>query len=289
VIKTVLVPASGSSTDDAVFATALAAARALTAHLDFYHVALSTGQAAVRAPHVDFCIGEALPAALQVVRDDTARLSEEAVRHFHAFRARHALDLRDTPERALTVSASFLEEKDYAQDRLRFHALHSDLVVLGRPSHTDYLPPHLIEDLLVGCGRPILIAPDYSPKTLPGTVVVGWKETAHCARALAAAYPFLQKAEKVILLNIIEDGVDLSEALEHLAQRLQWHGIHAETQSMAGTSRTIAKELARAAAGLHADLLVVGAYSHRHLREEIFGGVTQSLLEYADLPVFMMY
>ena len=35
-IKTILVPASGSSTDEPVFATALAAARALAAHLDFY-------------------------------------------------------------------------------------------------------------------------------------------------------------------------------------------------------------------------------------------------------------
>jgi hypothetical protein len=41
----------------------------------------------------------------------------------------------------------------------------------------------------MGCGRPILIAADYSPQTLSGTVVVGWKETPQCARALGAAYP----------------------------------------------------------------------------------------------------
>jgi hypothetical protein len=63
-IKTILVPASGSATDDPVFATALAAARPLAAHLEFYHVHLSATEAAVRAPHVDFCVGAALPLAL---------------------------------------------------------------------------------------------------------------------------------------------------------------------------------------------------------------------------------
>jgi hypothetical protein len=35
----------------------LAAARPLAAHLEFYHIHLSATEAAVRAPHVDFCVG----------------------------------------------------------------------------------------------------------------------------------------------------------------------------------------------------------------------------------------
>ncbi len=288
-IKTILVPASGSSTDEPVFATALAAARALTAHLDFYHIHLSEGEAVVRAPHADFCMGAALPATLQYIREDTSRLSEAAMVHFKAFCHRHEIDIRETPERALAVSASFLEENSDARDRLMFHARHSDLVVLGRPSHLDYLPSLLIEDLLMGCGRPILIAPDYSPKTMTGTMVVGWKETAHCARALSAAYPLLEKAEKVILLNMIEGEAGMPQSLEHLARRLKWHGISAETRSLASASRPLAQKLSSAAIDLHADLLVVGGYGHRRLREVVFGGVTQSLLEQASVPVFMMH
>ena len=37
-IKTILVPATGNQTDDAVFTSALTAARAFNAHLDFLHV-----------------------------------------------------------------------------------------------------------------------------------------------------------------------------------------------------------------------------------------------------------
>ena len=59
-IRTILVPTSGSSTDLSVFATALAAARPLAAHLDFYHVCLTCGAAAPHEPHLDFAIGRAL-------------------------------------------------------------------------------------------------------------------------------------------------------------------------------------------------------------------------------------
>ncbi len=42
-IKTILVPATGNQTDDAVFTSALAVARAFDAHLDFLHVRVDAG------------------------------------------------------------------------------------------------------------------------------------------------------------------------------------------------------------------------------------------------------
>jgi nucleotide-binding universal stress UspA family protein len=41
------------------------------------------------------------------------------------------------------------------------------------------------------------------------------------------------------------------------------------------------------AAAFGADLLVMGAYGHSHLREWMFGGVTRTVLYEADLPVLM--
>jgi nucleotide-binding universal stress UspA family protein len=287
-IRTIFVPTSGSFTDEPVFATALAAARALAAHVDFYHVRVSADQAA-HAPRVDLCVGAALPVALQVLGENTEHLSEVARAHVTAFCDRHAMAVREMPERMPSVSASFLEEQDHARDRMVFHARHSDLVVMGRPSHIDYMPSCLIEDILMECGRPILIAPDYSPKTLTGTVVVGWKEAPNCARALSAAYPLLAQAGKVILLNLAERGAGIPASLEHLAQRLKWHGMSVETQNVASSAHSLTYEVSRAADELHADLLVVGGFGHRRLRETLLGGVTQSLLKHAGLPVFMMH
>ena len=121
------------------------------------------------------------------------------------------------------------------------------------------------------------------------TVVVGWKETPQCARALSAAYPLLRQAQNVILLNVIEGGCGIHESLEHLAQQLKWHNMSVETHSITNTAPIASQGVGRAAADLGADLLVVGAYGRRHLREVLFGGVTQSLLEHASMPVLMMH
>jgi nucleotide-binding universal stress UspA family protein len=223
-----------------------------------------------------------------VLSDDTQRLSEAAREHMQAFCAQNGIEIRERPEYGYGVSASFMEENDYGCERLMLLARHSDLVVFGRRSHIDYLPSFLLEDTLLGCGRPILVAPDYAPKTLLGTVVVGWKETPQCARALNAAYPLLRHAQKVILLNVIESGSGIHDSLDHLAQRLKWHNMTVETHTIPSTALVATDRVGRAAAELQADLLVVGAYGHRRLRETLFGGVTQSLLEHASMPVLMM-
>jgi nucleotide-binding universal stress UspA family protein len=35
-------------------------------------------------------------------------------------------------------------------------------------------------------------------------------------------------------------------------------------------------------------MIVMGAYGHSRLRERVFGGVTASILEDCDVPVFLM-
>jgi len=56
-MKSILVPTSGSDTDEPVFATALAAAQPFSAHLRFVHVRVSAGRAALHTPHVEFARG----------------------------------------------------------------------------------------------------------------------------------------------------------------------------------------------------------------------------------------
>lgn len=289
-IKLIFVPVSGSPADMAVFATALAVARPLAAHLDFYHVCLSTGEAAANTPHLDFCVGSALPEAMNLVRTEEEQLSASAVMHFKDFCRKYSVDISETPPISGGVSASWLEENDGTPGQLVFHARHSDLVVLGRPHHGDYMPPMLLEDLLIGCGRPIVIAPDAPPETVTGTIVVGWNETPESARALGAAYPLLEKAQHVVLLSIADEDSGSLASLTHLAQKLKWHGITVDPRVVASRSKEgFAAQLTDEAAELHADLLVVGGFGHNRLRELIFGGVTESLLEHADLPVLMMY
>ena len=209
--------------------------------------------------------------------------------HFKEFCKGNSVAVRSAPGFAETVSASWCEEIDSPASRLMLHARHSDLVVLARPHHVDYMPSMLIEDLLMGSGRPIVIAPESAPKGAIDTVVVGWKETPAAARALTAAMPLLERAKKVVLVSVTEDDSTVPQALKHLVWQLAWHGIAALTHIVRGKGGETPAVLAQAAAEFHGDLLVVGGYGHRPLREFVFGGVTQALIENAKLPVFMLH
>ena len=288
-IKTILVPTSGSRTDEGVFATALVVARALVAHLEFYHLRLTAYEAALRTPHVQFCPGPVLVDALEDLRQQAETLSANAVRHFSEFCSANKIAARTAPTIADEVSANWSEETGEPERRLLFHARHSDLVVLGRQRNIDRMPGNLIETLLLGCGRPILIASDSPPRSVTGTIVVGWKETSEAAHALAAALPLLARAHRVVLISIPEDGAASTEALDHLKLQLAWHGIAAETRLCGDKSKPVAPQLLQAVAELRAGMVVVGGFGRAPLRELVFGGVTQALIKHSDLPVFIAH
>ena len=48
-------------------------------------------------------------------------------------------------------------------------------------------------------------------------------------------------------------------------------------------------EILAQAESCRADLLVMGAYWHSRLRERIFAGWTQAMIQHADLPVLMLH
>lgn len=288
-IKTILVPTSGTQADANTFAAALAVASPLAAHVDFYHQRLSLCEAAVRSRHVQFSVGPALSDALEQLARRDSDLSAMAAKHFAQFCETHEVVVRQTPPAIDNVSANWAEETDQADERLMFYARHSDLVVLGRQHSNDLMPNNLIEWLLMGSGRPILIAPDATTTKVTGTVVVGWKETPEAARALAAAMPLLQRAQRVVLVSVEEKHAATIKTLEHLAQRLSWHGIAAEANFVRAPSTHPSAQLDTVAADLRADLLVVGGYGHTPLREAVCGGITRALIEHAELPVLMMH
>lgn len=289
-MRSIFVPTSGSQTDQAVFATALAAAAPFGSHLEFYHQRLSLFEAAVRARHVDFCMGPALADALENLRQQDVQLSANALKNFKDFCARHAIKVQETAAEGAAVTAQYSVSVDEPERHLLLHARHSDLTVLGRPVHEDLMPHKLIEMLLMDSGRPIIIAPNSTPATITGTIVVGWKETSEAARALGAAMPLLKKARKVILVSVHEGSGMKPEMLANLTNSLAWHGVIADKQLISESrERAPGELLLRAAADAGADLLVVGGYGHRPLREAVFGGVTAALIQHAKYPVFMTH
>lgn len=136
-MKSILVPVGGSEHDEAVFQTALAAARPLSAHLDFFHVHIGAGEAAAHTPHVDFAMGPALLHALTALDVEAEARSALARRHVQEFCARSGVVMSDKPSVVPTVSASWREEEGDAPARILRRARHSDLIVMGRYTRPD--------------------------------------------------------------------------------------------------------------------------------------------------------
>ena len=181
-MKNILVLAGGGDNDEAVFATALAAAQPFHAHLEFLHVQIGPGEAAAWEPHAEFLRGPAIRETIQRLRTEAVMRTASAKSHFEQFCDVHKIVVSDQPL-GTTVSANWREEIGDAERRLMFSARHHDLVVLGRRTGLNGLPPDLIERILLGCGRPLLIAPPQPPRLLVGTVMVCWKETPEAARS----------------------------------------------------------------------------------------------------------
>lgn len=288
-MRTILVPAGGSESDKTIFETALLAARSLSAHLDFYHVRVTAGEAALNAPYAGFAMGAGLSNTLDQLQAEANVRLNAARETVEKFCGRHRIPILDKPHGRNEVSASWCEEAGESMPLMIRRARHSDLVIIGR-KHADHLPNDLLERLLLESGRPILVsAPDATPTPIK-TAMVCWKECAQAAHAVTAAMPLLRCAARVVVVSVAENGDDDAvTAVDGLARQMLWHGIHAHAQCIAPDGRSVANVLMAAATDCKADLVVMGGYSHSRIREIIFGGCTDAFLRTADRAVLLVH
>ena len=156
----------------------------------------------------------------------------------------------------------------------------ADLIIVGA-RHTggnmqDLADPGVI---LLRAGRPVLVVPDTVAPLQLRRVVVAWKDTSECRRAVRDALPFLQRAKEVLLVGIGEGEAEsnakrtLSDAASYLLRhRAAVHDVWRQARG------PVAAELLRLVQDEGADLIVAGGYGHSRLGEWIFGGVTHELL-----------
>ena len=289
IMKNILVLAGGGASDHAVFAAALGAAQPLGAHLEFFHVQVDPGEAVLWQPHAEFARGSAMREMMQRLATACVMRTAVARDDFSRFCERHGISTIDEPRCDGRVTASWREEIGEADRRLMFCTRHYDLVVLGRPTVPNGLPPDLLERLLLGCGRPLLIASPQVSDPLLGTVMICWKETAEAARAVGAAMPLLVKAEHVVLAGVEENDPSLADGLTDLARQLAWHGIKAKIEFVSQAVGSAGQTLMATVRSYDANLVVMGGYGHSRAREIVFGGFTRSVLESAEIPVLMMH
>jgi nucleotide-binding universal stress UspA family protein len=159
----------------------------------------------------------------------------------------------------------------------------ADIIVAGANGNDALADPFTqasLSDLLMQTGRPLLVVPDAGDWLDLRSVLIGWKDTPECRRAVADALPILRQAKDVIVAEIVEDEADRSAVLSGVADLVAWllrHGVVA-SQRVQDECGNAGAQLDRIASELGAGVVVAGAYGHSRFREWVFGGVTKRLL-----------
>jgi len=287
-IRTILVPVMADGTDDAAFWTALVAARLFNSHLEFLLVRTDPADILMAAGAGDF--GTWAPSAMisDLEREEGERVARARI-FCQSFCEREQITVAGKAPGPQGMSGAWREEQGDEAWQVMHRARFNDLLIVSPQRRDQGLSSDTIATVMIGSGRPVLLAPARRPAALTRTVVIAWKETPEAARAVAAAMPFLAKSDKVVVLSIGETDAETIESAEKLAEQLRWHRLDVEAHCIAPTGGSAPQTLARAAQDAKADLIVMGGYSRSRVRELIFGGFTQHVLKGVELPVLLCH
>lgn len=173
------------------------------------------------------------------------------------------------------------------------HCRPTDLVVIGQsnPDRREPMRELLIETVLFESGVPVLLVPYIGANSYePNNVLVGWDGSSTATRAILAALPVLEKADKVTVL-VVEKKVSSTSGQPgaEVANYLARHNMNVTIDVVANPQASIADTVLNYVSDNGNDLIVMGGYGHSRMREFLFGGATRDILEAMTVPVLMTH
>ena len=292
-MKEILVYVNGTTRDLAVLTTALEVGRLFGAHLDCLHIVPDRRSLIARTTNVDLTAAMSLVDAFRALETEAAKRVAHARKIFFAFCEDKHVPHLDTPLKSSSVSAAWHEHVGNPVAVLIEEARFHDLVVLEGGERRDLI---LSEDdigrLIVSAGRPVLLAPSAIRGGSLKSIAIAWKNCPEAARAVTAAMPLLARAENIVVLHADEDSTkSAAEAadLDRFVDFLRGYGLRVEGRHVVPEQLTIPDAVLGKAIESGASLLVMGGFGHSRLRESVFGGFTQRVLDGAGLPVLLFH
>ena len=278
-LRNLLVHLDSTETSKARADLALSLAESHGAHL--------TALVPTATPLLPSYIGAQLPRELIDVQDSQAKKRAEATAE--AFEKAAKAVTAQTEVRVVSC------EEPRVAEVINLHARYADLTILGQHSDDDPAPGGggLVEDVILGAGRPVLIVPYIGVRGGFGErAMVSWDGGREAARAVQDALPLLEAAKEVTIRVIgsrRDPGRHGEEPGADIALHLSRHGVKAVVQRSEGADLSVGEEILSRLADAGSDLLVMGGYGHSRLREVVLGGATRTLLREMTIPVLMSH
>lgn len=286
-IRRILTAISGGAESNAVASTAFQLAKATDGHVVGCYVRQGV------PPYIYFGgiggnIGMYSGQVAESLTEQNEKAETAASAAFAASRERHAVPaaIKRTSETA--PSAEWIGDIDGA-GAFAVQARLADVVVVSRPDDAKGFDSIAVfEAGLLRAKRPVLVVPENAADRAWDTVAVAFNGSGEGARAVSAALPMLRWASHV---HILTAGADNDDGLgaKDLEAYLDWHGVRCKRHLAEIKEESAGATLLMLAERCGAKLIVMGAYTHSHLREMVMGGVTRHILEKSKVPVLMVH
>jgi len=279
-MKTILVPTEHGAAMASALETALLLARKFDSFIEGFSLRPAVADLVAMDPDSGL--------TMVAVKENDAEMVRQAETLFHSFMDSHHIAQR-TGEGQASLSWAWLNDAPSGHDFVGSYGRVFDMIVLARPGD-EWQSPSMItlESALFESGRPVLIAPPISPRSLGTNILVAWNNSTEQARTMADAMPFLRLAERITICTV-EGATVAGPSGEQMARSLKMNGIAAEPITLKQSKRNASETLLAKADELGCDLIVKGAYTQSRLRQMIFGGTTRHILANAKLPVLMAH
>jgi len=168
-----------------------------------------------------------------------------------------------------------------------------DLLLIGQYGNSgDSVHSVPAESLVTLAGKPIVIVPNgYRVRPFTGHAVVAWDASRPAARALSDAMQILETKERLDILTVRSSrraDPDLSPQHD-VVRYLTRHGINVTMNALSASRDRIGPTIVDFCVQNDADVLVMGAFGHARLREDLFGGVTRHILRHTKVPVLLSH
>jgi len=270
-IKNILVSFNGGAPAVSALEMAMNLAERTGAHL--------TGVLTHGLPNMLYAYGGHIPQSAMDQLEDADKLHRDEVRkNFMAITASQPAE-----------RTHFLDIYGEADEMLMDAALGYDLVVMGPPEKNSEFP-HMeahADVVARNSGKPVLVVPKgYDAARFNSNVLLAWDGKRAASRAMSDVVKLLDASAKIVVLCIGDKKAMTKKAapvMTHLAR----HGFEAELHCE--KTRKIAKAILSTAKERDVGILAMGAYEHAKLAEDLFGGVTNTVLKKAKVPVLLSH
>lgn len=285
-MKSILLPVSGSSSEDHAMSLANTIAEKFNSHIHGLYV----------RPLPPIVAGE----GITVPGDYVARIAEEGKEAGIRARERFTQSMAaagvtvssNDADASVSVgqpSASWSEIDGVESHMIGEIGRVHDLILLDRRGGTASIDwKAAAEATLFESGRPLLLAGHESQPTIASSVLIAWNGSTETARVVSMAREIIRRAVSVEVL-CVEQGMVSGPDGQHLCDYLHRNGIDASLCNKSSGSIGIGETILERANELGADLILKGAFTHSRLRQMIFGGATSHIMDTSRLPVLLAH